>query len=253
MRATFVTLAAYDWRLLPTSMAAYYDHADEILVGLDCDRVTWGGKLFALDRAELERALPDPAGKIQIVEGMFHGPARGQANGTAERQFLANIARNDWIVEVDADELVLDVPALLATMARTPVGMQVCGVWRNVFKVIGDTALVVDSSESVCALATRNRSRLRAKLTGEVPVVAPVVVEHLTMARSRDELALKLASWGHMDDVLPGWLASWDSVTLENYAAARNLHPFEPGWWPRLRAVPVAELGWRAHLNGGTT
>lgn len=247
MHASFVTLACYDWRLLPTSIAAYYEHAEEILVGLDLDRITWGGKPFELDRAELVAALAaiDPARKIRILEGVFHSPARGQVNGTAERERLARHAHGEWIVEVDADELIRDVPALLAAMEEAPPGWQVCGTWRNVFKVIGNTALVVDDDNSVCALATRLRTRERAKLTGEWPLVVPgLTVEHLITARADAELALKLQSWGHMDDVSPGWIDRWRSVTLENYAEVRDLHYFEPRWWPSLKAVPVANLGW---------
>jgi hypothetical protein len=254
LKATFITLAAYDWHLLPTSIAAYYDHADEILIGLDQERLSWSGLPFHLDRAALEQAIPDLAGKIRIVEGAFYSPSRTpMENDCAERQALSAEAANEWTVEVDADEIVTDVPALFDAMAETPPGRQVFGLWRDVFKVQGETALVVDTNLLLCALATRSRRRVLARQSGERAEFTPVIVEHLTLGRSRAEVAQKLASWSHSDQVKAGFLERWDAIDLDNFEEVRNVHPFKSERWPRLHAVPVAELAWGAHLLGVPT
>lgn len=252
MRASFVTLAAYDWRLLPTSIGAYYEHAAEILVGLDGQRLTWAGQPFELDRAVLEATLMaiDPERKIHIVEANYchHGRTPMQ-NDCAEREYLAACAREDWVVEVDADELLDDVPALFTAMAAAPDGYQVFGTWRDIWKVIGSHALVVRSSDNLCALATRSRHRNYARQTGERAWIATTTVEHLTLGRSDTEVAQKLTGWSHATQVRPRFLDLWRAATLENYEALRNVHPFRPARWPALEAVPVSSLGWGGHLQ----
>jgi hypothetical protein len=244
MPASFVVPVAYDWRLLPASMAGYYDTADEILVGIDVNRRTWAGTAFDLPRDELRAELPDPDGKIRIIEGDFYDPGRTPIeNDCREREYLARESRNDMVIEVDADESV-DGAALVAAAEQMPPGRQLYAPWLQVFKVIGDTALLVDNTHGgeLCALATRSRSRRYARQTGEPPVVADLQVLHNTMGRSDAEVAQKLAGWGHAHQVRPGFLDLWRSVSLENYRNARDFHPFSPKRWPALKVTPLASL-----------
>lgn len=249
MRATFVTLAAYDFRLLPASIASYHEAADEILVGLDADRVSWSGQPFECDRAELDAVLA-PFPKARVLEGNFHSSAVAMENDSQERAFLASLARNEWVVEVDADESV-DGAAVVAALADCPEGKQLYGFWSNVYKVIDDTALVVEPAIHTCPLATKSRSRKVARITGEPTYLSRTVkVLHFTTCRSEPALVQKLTNWSHSGDVRPGFLDQWRGITLENYQDARNLHPFIPSRWPALRAVPVASLGGAACLGG---
>lgn len=244
MRATFVTLAAYDWRMLPASIASYYAYADEIIVGLDVNRRSWSGTQFGLDDRDLAEALSPYTDKITVVtDDFFNAHQSPLQNDRAERERLAKSARNNWVVEVDADEVLSDADALLAAMESCPPGCQVYAQeWTQVYKVISDTALVVTPSLQLCALATRSRARKLARQTGEPPVVAPVEVVHWTMGRDEADLVQKLASWSHSHQVRPGFLDQWRSVTLENYRAAKDLHYFRASAWPGLRAVPVSQL-----------
>ena len=242
MKASFVTLAAYDWRMLPRSIAAYYDYADEILIGLDANRISWSGVPFSLHVSELLAAIPDPGRKIRVVERDFCLHAEPMANDCFERERLAHEARNPWIVEIDADEFLRDVPALFSAMEAAPEDEQIYGSWVDVVKVIGNVALVADSDLRLVALATRSRSRKYARQTGERARYAPVEVLHFTTSRTEEDLARKLRSWSHSKQVRPDFLSQWRSVSLENYRAAKNLHPFIPEQWPALKAIAVSEL-----------
>jgi len=242
MSVSFCVPVAYDWRLLPASMAGYYDVADEIIVGVDENRRTWAGTAFDLNMSSLMSALPDPDRKIRFVEESFFDPRSTPIeNDCRERERLALHARNDLVAEVDADELV-DGAALVAAAERLPTGHQLYAPWSHVFKVIGDTALIVDDPNGgeLCALATRSRRRRFARQTGEPAEPADFVVHHNTLGRSETEVAEKLFGWGHADQVRPGFLDMWRSIGLENYRDARNVHPFIPMRWPGLKAAPLS-------------
>ena len=223
-------------------MAGYYDAADEIIVGVDENRRTWAGTAFNLDCADLLAALPDPDRKIRFVEASFFDPRSTPIeNDCREREHLARLARNELVAEVDADEMI-DGAALAAAAERLPPGHQLYAPWSHVFKIIGDTALIVDNPHGgeLCALATRSRRRKLARQTGEPPVVADFVVRHNTLGRSVAEVAEKLTGWGHADRVRPGFLDLWRSVNLNNYADVRDVHPFIPSRWPGLKAAHLS-------------
>jgi hypothetical protein len=232
-KASFVTLACYDWRLLPTSIAAYHDAADEVLIGLDYDRRTWSGTPFECDRSALEYALRDFP-KCRIVEDQFSLGRKPLENDCAEREYLARLTRNPWVVEVDADEIV-DGAAIVRALSDVPRGRQLFGLWKDVLKVDGDTALLRDTSSGgrLCALATRSRTRRYARETGEPIYVAPIEVEHLTTARPEPELRQKFAGWGHSDTCPNDALDKWRELSARS---------------PSVVAVPVSSLRWSSHI-----
>jgi hypothetical protein len=243
MSSTFITLASYDWRLLPQSIAGYHGIADEVLVGLDAGGLTWAGAATGLSRAQLELALA-PFPKARIVEGNFFDASKAPIdNDTAERAHLAGLAQGEWIVEVDADEIV-DGHALLLDLHQVPPATQVYASWLNVFKVIDGVALVVDDRRHLAPLATRSRIRKRSRVTGEAMWLARQEVPHLTLGRSEAEVAQKLSNWGHAPQVRPGFFDLWRSIDLGNYRDVRNVHPFIPDRWPVLKAVETGSLPW---------
>ena len=48
LKKSVISLISYDASYLPKSMASYYDYVDEIVLGLDKDRITWSGNAFLL-------------------------------------------------------------------------------------------------------------------------------------------------------------------------------------------------------------
>ncbi len=248
---SFITLAAYDWTMLPTSISAYYNQADEILVGLDQNRRTWSGTSFDLPYSELWETLNqiDPDHKIQIIEGDFYNPSRTPLhNDTSEREVLASVTKGDWIVEVDADEII-DAKGLLEELPQA-VGRQVCIRWQNIYKVIGDTALMVDTDLHFGPVATKSRNRRQSRRTREPIYLSNTRMEHLTCGRPQAALEAKLSGWGHSTETRPSFLSQWENTTLANYSSVRDFHQFIPGLWPSLKAVPVSALKWSDYLKG---
>jgi hypothetical protein len=49
LKKSAISLISYDASYLPKSIASYYDYVDEIVLGLDKDRITWSGNAFTFD------------------------------------------------------------------------------------------------------------------------------------------------------------------------------------------------------------
>ena len=70
-----ISLISYDAnRFLPKSIERYYNYVDEIILGIDKDRITWSGNSFSINEEALWKELSqiDGDGKISIIEEDFH-------------------------------------------------------------------------------------------------------------------------------------------------------------------------------------
>ena len=99
LKKSVISLISYDASYLPSSIASYYDYVDEIILGLDKDRITWSGNKFAFDEDSLfsELADLDVDSKISIIEEDFHRSSIAIENDNYERNYLKNECSNDWI------------------------------------------------------------------------------------------------------------------------------------------------------------
>jgi hypothetical protein len=244
MPFSFITLLAYDHRFVPEAIRSYYSWADEIILGLDRDRLTWSKNPFELDLGKFQRdlALLDPLGKIRIIEENFHRLDHPMDNETEERNQLSLSCRpGNWIVQIDADECAMNFAEFADWIEAThPQGC----LWArtfNVFKIIGDWALVIEPCYEGFPVATRLRwSYAAARNTSESPVSSPLCLLHHSFARSREEIRQKLTNWGHAREFDTNrFLELWDSITLENYQQLKNFHPLTPETWPALAAKRI--------------
>ncbi|HTB33696.1 MAG TPA: hypothetical protein VK842_02425, partial [bacterium] len=106
-----VTLAAYDWKLGIEAIRRCYAIADEIVVGLDSERISYRGERFPFNDAAFRRALKkvDPQGKVRVLEGDFHSQDDPSANETHERNVLSLACRKgSWVLQIDADEWMVN-------------------------------------------------------------------------------------------------------------------------------------------------
>lgn len=238
---------AYDWRMALESLRRCYGIADEVVVGLDAQRISWAGRLYAFQERAFRAALKrlDPAGKIRVVEGVFHGLPHPGDNETAERNALSLACREgNWVVQIDADELMLNPAAFRAWLLAQPMERQVLAQWFTVYKTLGRTALVIDGGDRWTSVATcRRGAYVEHRATGAWKLRSPLKLLHFSWGRSEVELRQKLSNWGHAKDFdTAAFLRRWKSVTLKNYAAVKDFHPLGPELWPRLRAVPLDRL-----------
>ena len=74
-KKSVISLISYDAnRFLAKSIKRYYNYVDEIVLGIDKDRMTWSGNDFSIDEDSLwsELSQIDGEGKISIIEEDFH-------------------------------------------------------------------------------------------------------------------------------------------------------------------------------------
>jgi hypothetical protein len=236
---SFFTPLAYDYRYAFQAIDAYYDIADEIILGLDRDRISWAGKPFDFDREEVEDCIAraDPDGKIQVVEGNFHRHAQPRHNEFQERLECTNTcAKGNWICSIDADEVIAN-PAEFRSwlILKNPVEYNVYGYFMTVFKSFGDVALVCDPLESM-AIATMQPAEYRA--TAQPAIPSPLLGMHYSWGRTPEELKQKLTNWGHANDFdTQAFFEFWDSITLDNYQEAKDFHPLDKRVWKSLKLV----------------
>ena len=74
IKKSAISLISYDSEYLPDSIAKYYDFVDEIILGLDKDRISWSNNSFKFDENKLWKDLKtlDVKNKIEVIEENFH-------------------------------------------------------------------------------------------------------------------------------------------------------------------------------------
>jgi hypothetical protein len=274
---SFVYCAAYDWRLLPFSVASIWEYADEVILGIDKNRRTWTGGTFTLDTQEVLAALAArgcQGPKIVIVEEDFwrDGDITPLVELMGQRQFdlmysnpvehpvalkLETMQRNrlshaiksgNFGVSIDCDEVALDMPKFHDWFQAHQRPFM--AHWVNIYKIIGDTAIVVDKAGTYdlmpIGFSGVDKHR-RGRLT-EAPyyLISPLQLLHFTLGgRTRDEIEQKLQNWGHAgEQPISEFMALWDSVNLDNYTEVKPYGPFSDSKvWSRLKAIPLKELG----------
>ncbi|HTB23506.1 MAG TPA: hypothetical protein VK914_12470 [bacterium] len=246
---SFVTPVAYDHRFAWAAIASYYGIADEIVLGLDKDRVSWNGKPFQLDEGDFRRRLKaaDPDGKITLVEGDFHSRGSAPANDTHERNALSLACKpGNWVVQIDSDELLQNPQEFRAWLLKRWRSWRVLGRWIVVFKRFGEDYLVVDKDSAWISLATRRRGRYTGcRDTKEMKRHSPLRMLHFSWGRDEAELKQKLESWTHARDFdTAKFFDFWKSVDLDNYRSFRDFHPLDGPDWPSLRLIRKGDPDW---------
>jgi hypothetical protein len=242
-----VMLAAYDWRYALEALPHCYGIADEVLVGVDRDRVSMAGRPFPFNARAFGRGLRglDRAGKLRLVEEDFHRFPDPSLNETDERNRLSRLCRpGNWVVQVDADEWMLNPAEFRDWLLAQPLEREVLARWVNVFKVIGEDALVIDGPDVWVPVATCRRGAYwHHRDTGGFPLKSPLSLLHFSWGRSRAELKRKLLNFSHAREVdADALLRLWDSVTLANHRRFKDFHPLQPALWHSLRRVPLGRL-----------
>jgi hypothetical protein len=247
---SLLSLISYDHDLLLDLLPRLLPFVDEVLLGLDRDRLSWAGRPIGIPDAFFDalRRL-DGAEKIRIVERPFYAPGRTPMElDTAERNALAAEATpGSWLVSVDADERLLDPEGFFRWLATAPPDRCVMASWITVYKDLGDAALVVtaraDGGLEQFPLATRGGPFTSARYTAQPKIDGPAVALHFSWSRSEAALRTKLENWSHRADFdLERALAAWRALDGDSYAGWRDFHPIWPGLWPGLQKVAAGDL-----------
>lgn len=258
-----ISLISYDAKYLPNSIKTYYDYVDEIILGLDEDRITWSGNAFSFDEDELWAQLQeiDKENKISIIEDNFHKSKTAIENDNYERNFLMGECSYDWVISIDADEELLNAKDFFYKFCKYAQPykskIDVCMTWATPYKIIDNTALVIaneDGSpffgEVQGVMTSRDSTFTYARWTdksaaGGNRIESPLVALHWSLCRSQEDLYTKIHNIGHSDIVEKDpFFQIWQQVTLDNYHELRNFKTSGLGGaqWPKLVAVPINDL-----------
>lgn len=263
IKKSVISLISYDASYLPGSIKKYYDYVDEIVLGLDKDRITWSGNKFSFDEHSLWAQLKaiDKDNKISVIEENFHQSSVAIENDNYERNFLKSYCSNDWILSIDADEYLLNAKKFFYDFCPIvePYANKVdmCMVWATPYKQIDDVVLVIANEDGSPYLAEnqgvmtgKNNTFTYARWTdlsaaGHNRLITPLVAIHWSLCRTQQQLHEKIHNIGHSDLVEKDpFYSMWNRVTLDNYHELRNFRTSGLGGaqWPRLVAVKAAEL-----------
>ena len=133
----------------PNSIKTYYDYVDEIVLGLDKNRVSWSKNKFTFDESKLWSELNDidSDGKITIVEEDFVKSDKAIENDNFERNYLKEQCSHDWIFSFDADEELLNAHDFfvnyLPLIEKYYNTCDIMMTWATPFKTIEDKTLVI--------------------------------------------------------------------------------------------------------------
>jgi hypothetical protein len=264
IRKSAISLISYDAnRFLAKSIERYYDYVDEIILGIDKDRITWSGNPFEINEDALwaELSTLDGDSKITIVEEDFHQSEVAIENDNFERNFLKNECSHDWIFSFDADEWLVNAKDFFYNycpiIERYRHIKDVCMTWATPYKVVSDgeesVTLVIandDGSpffgENQGVVTSKDSTFTYARWTdksaaGENRIMSPLIALHWSLCRPSDELHEKIHNIGHSDIVEEDpFYQIWSQVTMENHTELRNFKTSGLGGaqWPRLEPVP---------------
>lgn len=259
IKKSVISLISYDAEYLPESIKTYYEYVDEIVLGLDENRITWSGNKFSFEEGNLWKQLKDIDydSKIVVIEDNFHKSKVALENDNYERNFLKEKCSNDWIFSFDADEQLVNAKDFflkyvpLAEKYARKVDLSF--TWMLPYKEFEDCYLVIADEQGRWFLGDtqgfvthRNHQYTYCRWTNnKTHVITPLAILHWSFCRTERSLNQKLQNFGHSDKTpTDPFFHNWKQITLENYHQLRNFKTsgFGNNQWSRLIRVPKQEF-----------
>ncbi len=265
-----VMVVQNDAETVERSLASFYDAVDFLVVSTDPKRGWSGVPITPDDTLDRIRAF-DRDKKIEIIEGDFFHYPQPMRNDTYQRQvtvdhLMERMPDLEWVVQVDADEVFLDVNDFLNCMWAQPESVRGI-VWRLMivfnYTEDGRNLVIVDQNGEPLlepfSIAHRPQYRLQTCRLAEMPLingkpdptaqyVLPAKVPygrallHYSYAKSEERIWEKLQTWSHSDEVdAKAYFALWKRTRTE-WATIRDFHPTYPTAWHALKPFTDAEL-----------
>ena len=246
MKLSFVCTIAYDFQHAFKSILSYYEIADEIILGLDKDRISWSKHGFDFDSKVFFDwiNLYDSQNKIKVYEDNFHKSEEPMENEVAERNYLSKLCKEEnYIVSIDSDEVILNQKEFLDWMINKNVdGQDIKANWITIYKVIENKAFVTLPHETVNVGTNLRDNYKKGRITSSSEVVlSPLKILHFSWGRTREQLIQKLQNFGHSKDFnIYKQVDVWDSINLNNYSRIKNFHPLNlKQWWTGLELLDL--------------
>lgn len=255
-----ISLISYDAEFLPKSIKTYYDYVDEIILGLDKDRISWNQHNFSFDENKLWKELRelDVDNKITIIEETFHPSDVPMENDNYERNFLKNYCTNDWILSFDADEELVNpkdffyrwCPLFEPYYKKYDIEF----TWYLPWKAFKDVTLFITENDNSFIKTERqgfatakNNHYTYARWTNNVQrIESPLAILHWSLCRKEKEIEQKLKNFSHADITEKDpFFNLWKQTTLDNYQNIKNFKTSgmgDPRQWPKLTPVPNDQI-----------
>ena len=263
---------------LASSLSRYYDVLDDLVVVVPDSGTGWTGRPLPVEECLEIIARQDRRGVLRTVRGEWQDAEQPMHAETAQRQAGIAALRGgvDWILQIDNDEVLPHVDALLSAIESAE--RQQLGAVEWPMRVLyrrtrrGRYLEVVDPRgpryDYPGPIAVRPDVELVDARRCRGPFLRPVVVGdhrslqvrhaladgevrderldaddaivHNSWARSPASIRRKLSTWGHASPRTPlYYLTRWLPAPL-TWPLMRDFHPFSRGLWPRLAPTPDA-------------
>lgn len=257
-KKSVISLISYDAYMLPNSIRSYYDYVDEIVLGLDKDRISWSGNRFSFEEDWLWEQLQtiDTKGKISIVEDNFHRSQIPIENDNHQRNFLKEQCSYDWIFSFDADEILVNGKQFFTEFCPLVENYDadLMFYWALPYKEFDEgTLFISDASrqhifdKEVQGFATdKNNHFTFCRWTNNPKrIQSPLMILHYSFCRPDQELDLKKNNFGHsIESKNDPFYDIQKQVNLTNFVELENFKTSNMGpQWPALMFVPKDQMG----------
>ncbi len=258
-KKSVISLISYDAHYLPDSIRSYYDYVDEIILGLDIDRISWSRNKFSFDETALWAELQkiDYAGKIQVIEENFHRSLVPIENDTHERNFLKQHCSNDWVFSFDADEILVNAKEFFLDflpLVQDYKDVELMFTWFLLYKEFPNDFLIIadETRQHIFKKDIQGFSAQKNLHTytycrwtnAPKKLLSPLGILHYSFCRNDEELSKKINNFGHsVESKRDPFYDIQKTITMNNFERLVNFKTSNMGpQWPTLKAVPKTQL-----------
>jgi hypothetical protein len=253
-KISVISLISYDADMLIDSIKTYYKYVDEIVLGLDINRISWSLNTFKFDENKLFSELEalDVDNKIVIIEDNFHRSRSPIENDTHERNFLKDKCSNDLILSFDADEYLINAKEFFIDflpLVKDYTDIELMFTWFLPYKEVEDGYLII-SDENRQNIFKQDVQGFTANkklhtytycrwTNAPKKILSPLAIFHKSFCRTQAELDNKINNFGHsIESKKDPFYATQRLVNKDNYTQLRNFKTSNMGpQWPALMYV----------------
>ena len=258
-KKSVISLISYDADYLPASIRSYYEYVDEIVLGLDADRISWSGNSFTFDEGRLFSELSeiDRDNKITVVESNFHRSSVPIENDTHERNYLKEQCSHDWIFSFDADEVLVNAKSFFqdfCPLVENYKDVELMFTWFLLYKQLEDGTLIIADEtrnhvfkkdvQGFTAYKNSHTYTYCRWTNATKKILSPLAIAHYSFCRPEKELNVKINNFGHsVESKKDPFYDVQKQITLDNYESLYNFKTSNMGaQWPTLKYVRNSEL-----------
>lgn len=258
-KKSVISLISYDADYLPASIRSYYEYVDEIVLGLDADRISWSGNSFTFDEGRLFSELSeiDRDNKITVVESNFHRSSVPIENDTHERNYLKEQCSHDWIFSFDADEVLVNAKSFFqdfCPLVENYKDVELMFTWFLLYKQLEDGTLIIADEtrnhvfkkdvQGFTAYKNSHTYTYCRWTNATKKILSPLAIAHYSFCRPEKELNVKINNFGHsVESKKDPFYDVQKQINLDNYQSLYNFKTSNMGaQWPTLKYIKNSEL-----------